>query len=47
VQAIKYAFECIGKPAGATRGPRLPLEDADKRAIADALEQFVPLVARV
>lgn len=47
VQAIKYAFECIGKPAGATRGPRLPLEDADKRAIADALEHFVPLVARV
>ncbi|MGZ3516313.1 MAG: dihydrodipicolinate synthase family protein [Vulcanimicrobiaceae bacterium] len=46
VQAIKYAFELIGKPVGATRGPRLPLEAADKAEIARVLEQFVPLSMR-
>ncbi|HEY9086224.1 MAG TPA: dihydrodipicolinate synthase family protein, partial [Candidatus Tyrphobacter sp.] len=41
VQAIKYAFEAIGKPVGATRPPRLPLDDSDRRVIAAALESFV------
>jgi 4-hydroxy-tetrahydrodipicolinate synthase len=40
VQAIKYAFELIGKPVGATRPPRLPLDERDRRIIAGALEPF-------
>ncbi len=46
VQAIKYAFDLTGNPAGATRPPRLPLEDADRRTIATALESFFSLVER-
>ncbi len=41
VQAIKFAFERIGKSAGATRPPRLPLDDSDRRLIAEALDPFV------
>ena len=46
VQAIKYAFELIGKPVGATRGPRLALGADDKAVIAHALEQFMPISAQ-
>ncbi len=46
VQAIKYAFDLIGNPAGAPRPPRLPLEDADRRTIAAALEAFLSIAER-
>ncbi len=46
VQAIKYAFDLIGKPVGATRPPRLPLEESDRRVISDALEAFVSIANR-
>jgi 4-hydroxy-tetrahydrodipicolinate synthase len=36
VQAIKYSLELAGQPAGQTRPPRLPLEEADQRAIEKA-----------
>lgn len=46
VQAIKYAFELIGKPVGGTRPPRLPLDDSDRRVIAMALESFLSVANR-
>lgn len=36
VQAIKYAMELAGRPAGITRAPRLPLDDADREAVREA-----------
>lgn len=44
VQAIKYSFELIGKPVGATRPPRMPLDEADKRVIEASLRKFIPAV---
>ncbi len=46
VQAIKFAFDLIGKPAGATRPPRLPLDEPDRYVIAQALEPFVTVAHR-
>jgi dihydrodipicolinate synthase/N-acetylneuraminate lyase len=43
VQAIKYAFDLVGKSAGATRPPRLALEEHDRRVVASALEPFLSL----
>lgn len=43
VQAIKFAFDLIGKSAGATRAPRLALEESDRRTITRALEPFLSL----
>ena len=41
VQAIKYAFDLVGKSAGTTRPPRLALDEIDRAAIASALEPFL------
>jgi 1-pyrroline-4-hydroxy-2-carboxylate deaminase len=41
VQAIKYAFERIGRPVGATRPPRLALDEADRAVVDSALERFL------
>lgn len=38
VQAIKYGLELAGRPAGATRPPRLPLTDEEKRLVLEAYE---------
>lgn len=43
VQAIKFAFDLVGKSAGATRPPRLALEEHDRRTITLALEPFLSL----
>jgi 4-hydroxy-tetrahydrodipicolinate synthase len=40
VQAIKYAMELVGKPAGKTRPPRLPLGDEDRKAVEKAFAHF-------
>jgi 4-hydroxy-tetrahydrodipicolinate synthase len=37
VQAIKYAFDVLGKSAGPTRPPRLALPEDDRTAISSAL----------
>ncbi len=46
VQAIKFAFDLIGKSAGATRPPRLALDDSDRRLITEALDPFVTVAHR-
>lgn len=40
VQAIKYAMELAGVPAGNTRPPRLPLEDEERREVEEAFAHF-------
>lgn len=40
VQAIKYTMELVGRPAGKTRPPRLPLDDEDRGAVERAFEHF-------
>jgi len=40
VQAIKYTMELVGRPAGKTRPPRLPLSEEDQRAVKRAFEYF-------
>jgi len=37
VQAMKYACELAGHPLGTTRPPRLPLEEAERRAVEESL----------
>ena len=46
VQAIKLAFDLAGKSAGATRPPRLPLPETDRKEIAAALEPFLTVANR-
>jgi 4-hydroxy-tetrahydrodipicolinate synthase len=41
VQAIKYAFELVGKPVGATRPPRLALDEEDRAVVRSALEDLL------
>lgn len=40
VQAIKYAMELAGVPAGGTRPPRLPLEEDERREVQEAFAHF-------
>lgn len=40
VQAIKYAMELAGVPAGQTRPPRLPLEEEERREVQEAFAHF-------
>ena len=40
VQAIKEAMRIIGRPMGATRGPRLPLESRDAQLVAETMRLF-------
>ena len=40
VQAIKYAMELAGVPAGGTRPPRLPLEEEERREVQEAFAHF-------
>jgi len=37
VQAIKYAMELVGQPVGATRAPRLPLDETERQAVQNAV----------
>lgn len=46
VQAIKHAFERIGKSAGTTRPPRLALDEQDRAVIDSALERLLAVAER-
>lgn len=46
VQAIKYAFDVMGKSAGAPRPPRLPLEEKERDDIERALQPFLAVAER-
>jgi len=41
VQYIKYTMELVGKPAGPTRPPRLPLTEEGKEKVRKALDYFL------